>query len=92
MDPELLRQIIEDLKARGVTFDQNGLNLFHESARNAVFAARGNDRTDRIPLDDPRLIDKLTAQSLIVARVRHRARLVAQLCGLHGRDFCPVGG
>jgi len=30
----------------------------------AVFAARGNDKTDLISVDDPRLIDKLAAQCL----------------------------
>jgi hypothetical protein len=64
-DPQFrLSQIVAHLKARGVTFQPNGLNLFYDSAQEAVFVVRGNDMTDRIPMDDPRLLDKLAAQSL----------------------------
>ncbi len=64
IDPDRIARIINDLKARGVEFQPNGLNLFYDSIKDAVFCAKGQEQTDRIPLDDPRLIDKLTAQCL----------------------------
>ena len=69
VDPAFMLQLIKNLKDRGVVFDGSPtrLQLFYDSKTREFIGFRDSPErreTSRISVDDPRLVEKLTAQCL----------------------------